>query len=335
MKLYAFFLGLVWTLCLNGQKKGFDFQEACFKNPSLPYCPNRDFAVKPTKGGTTSSGSYGGAPSTRTPTIDAAGIDWRFADPSADVLAVLNGGKLPDSNFAQSIIDQTAANQGLSPAEAQTVFRALSGVNQVALSVRADAVLIMVTGRPADAVLPALEAGWKSLPLGENALLIGHAAAVDQASQRLSTESGLGELPLTAQRRPADSDFWLAGSARLAGPEAVSAGVKQFELTASMRDRFTSDTVFEFDAAPDPSAISTWLSALGDVKIEGAVVSARVSMDAQETRRNLTQIAKSPLGRGLGQFVQSARHLPVRDTATTVHTKPVIYGLDGGPQEVK
>jgi len=329
------------AFCLLGQKKGFDFQEACFKNPSLPYCPARDFVIKPPKDGATPNGPYSTAsPATvHPPTIDAAGIDWRFADPSADALAVLNFGKLPASSVAQSVIGQVASSQsaskGLSPAEAQAIFRALSGVNQVALSVRADTLLILVAGRPADAILPALEAGWKSMAVGENALLIGPAAAVDQASQRLSTYAALGEFPQTAQQRTAGSEFWIAGSAKLAGQEAVSAGVKRFELTASLGDRLTSDAVFQFDGAPDPMAIRTWLTTLGDAQLEGNAVRARMSMDADETRRNPARIGLSPLGRGLGVFIQAARYLPVRDTATTVHTKPVIYGLDNGPREVK
>jgi hypothetical protein len=233
------------------------------------------------------------------------------------------------------VIDQLASNQGLSPAQAQNIFRALSGVSQVALSVRADTILIMVTGRTADAILPALEAGWKSMPVVENALLIGQAAAVDQASRRLSIDSALAELPRAAQQRPAGSEFWVVGSAKLAGQEALSVGVTRFELTASIWDRLTSDAAFEFAGAPDPGAIRAWLSTLGDAQIEGNAVLARMSMDADEARRNLTQIARSPLGRSLGAFIQSARYLPVRDTATTVHTEPVIYGLDDGPREVK
>lgn len=233
------------------------------------------------------------------------------------------------------MIDQLASTRGLNPTEAQNIFRALSTVHQVALSVRADTILMLVTGRPADAVLPALQAGWKSAPVGERGLLIGQAAAVDEAARRLQSNSQLGELPQTAQQRPANSDFWIVGSAQLAGQEAVSAGVKRFELTATMGDQLTSDSVFKFDGAPDPNVLKAWLTTLGDAKIDGNAIGARMSMDAEETRRNLAEVAKSPLGQGLGAFIQSARYLPVRDTETTVHTKPVIYGLDGGPRELK
>jgi len=332
--------GLACAFCLDGQynqKKGFDFTEACFRNPRLPYCPGRDFAPKPDpKGGKTSGvGRYATAGETAPSTIDAAGIDWRFADPDADALAVLNGSKLSAAPFAHSLIDLLGSKQGLTQDEAQSVFGALSGINQVALSVRGDKILLMVTGRPADSILPAPKAGWKAVPLGTSAVLMGNADAVDQASQRLTMDSALGDLPSAAQQRPGDSEFWTAGSAKLAGQEAVSAGVKRFELMASMRDGLASDTIFEFDAARDPSAIKTWLSTLGDAKMEGNAVLVRTTMGADETRRNVSQIGASPLGQRLGAIISSARYLPKRDTEATVHAHPVIYGLDGGPREVK
>src|ERR1700733_4670242 len=337
MKLRVFVFGLAWTYCLYGQKppKGFDFDEACFRNPSLPYCSMRDFVNKPAPAAKGGKPAYSVGTSTpgATATTDAAGIDWRFADPSADALAALKCSNLSATPFAHSLIDQLGSSQGLTPEEAQRVFRALSDVNQVALSVHEGKIVLMVTGRAADSILPAPEAGWKAVPLGGDALLIGHADAVDQAFQRLSMDSALGELPGQARRRTGDSDFWAAWSAKLAGQEAVGAGAKRFELTASMRNRFTSDTVFEFDGAPDPSAIHAWLSTLGDAKIEGNVVHARISLETEEARRNLNQIALSALGQRLGVIVTSARYLPVRDTGAA-RTKPVIFGLDGGPQEV-
>ena len=70
-------------------------------------------------------------------TVDAGGIDWRFADPSADALAVLNCSKLKASPLAHSLIDQLGASQRITGADMLKIFEALSGVNQVAISVRA------------------------------------------------------------------------------------------------------------------------------------------------------------------------------------------------------
>ena len=309
--------------------KGWTFTEACFRNPSLPYCAQRDFVIKAGKG----KGNEVAPPSTGKPTKDAAGIDWRFADPYADTVAVLDSNKLPAAALARSLINQLAANQGLNATEAQSVFRALSAVNQVALSVRDEKIVILVTGRPADAILPALERDWKAVTLGGDALLIGNSSAVEQASQRLTMDIGLGDLPLAAQHRTGGSEFWMAGSAELAGQEAMSAGVKRFELMASMHDGLASDTVFEFDGAPDANAIQSWLGTLGGARLDGTAVHMTMSMNAEDTRQNLSKIAVSSLGQHLGTIVKSARYIPVRDTSATVHTKPVIYGLDGGPQE--
>lgn len=326
-------MGFVCAASVSGQHQRFSWQEACFKNPTAPYCDGHDFFVKPTKNkdGTISGGTWSAMPSA----VDAGGIDWRFADPAADTLGVLNCSKLGASPIAHSLIDELGTDQGLRQPELQNIFRALSGLDQVALSIRADRIVLMVTGRTPDSILPAPEAGWKAVPLAGSVVLIGHTDMVDQAVQRLSMANPLSELADMALHRQADSDFWAVGSAKLASPEAVTAGVKLFMLTASIRDRLSSDTAFEFNGVPEASAIKAWLSTLADAKIEGNAVHVRMSKEADETRQSFGPIAVSPFGQRLGALIKSSRYLPVRDTATTVHTKPVIYGLDDGPREVK
>jgi hypothetical protein len=147
--------------------------------------------------------------------------------------------------------------------------------------------------------------------------------------------SPLGELPRLAQQRQADSEFWVAGSAQLAGQEAAALGVKRFSLTATITERLTSQTAYEMNAVPDANALKAWLSTLGEVKIESNIVNASTSVQIDETRPSFDKTAVSPLGQRLGPFIKSARNLPVRDTPTTVHTKPVIYGLEEGAREVK
>lgn len=330
-------LGFVCAGSLCAQSYGpkvNDFTESCFRNPALPYCKTRDFVPK---SGAGNSGAAYGAASTGAPqaTLDSAGIDWRFADPFADSLAVLDCVRLSTSGFARDLIARLGSAQGLTPSQAQDVLHALSGVRRIALSVRGDAVLIMVTGRPADAVLPALESGWKALPLGASAVLIGPSAAVEEASRRLLAGDGLAGFPLAAQHRPADAAFWMIGSATLAGSDAVAAGAKQFDLAASLADPLSIVTTFHFDAAPAPAAIRPWLNTLGGVSVQGQIIRAKLSLDQSGLQQDSTQLAASPLSVGLAAVIRSARYLPVRDNAATVHTKPVIYGLDDGPRELK
>ncbi len=224
MKIRALAFGLACAFCLNGQKR-FSWQDACFFNPAAPYCMGHELASKLGKK------NVAGAPGELLlgpSSVDATGVDWRFADPSADALAVLNCGKLLASPHAHSLINRLAASQGLSAAEAQTIFRKLSSVDQVALSVRENRVVLMVTGRAPGSVLPAPEAGWKSVALDGKTLLIGPADDVDQAAKRISILSPLGELASVAQQRPADSGFWAAGpeptgrsGSRKLGSEAI------------------------------------------------------------------------------------------------------------------
>ena len=133
--------------------------------------------------------------------IVAGGIDWRFADPSADALVGFNASSLSASPLAHNLIDQLGAGQRITEADMRKIFEALSGVNQVAISVRDNRILVMVTGRRQGSTLPALEAGWKSVPVGGNAMLVGHAEAVDQAVQRIAMEGTATELTRAAVER--------------------------------------------------------------------------------------------------------------------------------------
>ncbi len=58
------------------------------------------------------------------------------------------------------------ANLGLKEADMEKMTRAFAGVQQVAISMRGNQILILVTGRSPEASLPALDQGWKAaLPL--------------------------------------------------------------------------------------------------------------------------------------------------------------------------
>ncbi len=200
---------------LWGQHRRFSWQDACFKNPAAPYCPGHDFAVKPSppvKDGAQRSVGAGqdsipAAPQPATPAvIVVGGIDWRFADPLADSLAGFNAGRLPASPLTRAVIAQLGATLDLAEADLQKISLGLAAVYQMALSVRDKRVVIMVTGRAPGQSISALEAGWKSVRMAGNALLFGHADAVDQAVQRIGSEPPRSELTCLAEDFQAGSD---------------------------------------------------------------------------------------------------------------------------------
>ena len=317
MRIRILAFALAGTASLCAQHRRFSWQDACFKNPAAPYCSGHEYAVKPVhsgKDGAPRSGVKDPSEVPSTPSlIVAGGIDWRFADPSADALAGFSLSKLSASPLARGLIAQLVSSQGATEADIQKIFAGLCGANKVGLSLHDNQIVIMVTGRAPDSILPALETGWKAVPAPGNATLLGHAVAVDRALQRIAMEGPPAELQ-------ADSEFWAAGPAGLAG-------VKWVSLTVSIRDRVTSDVAFEFDGVPDASMLP---ATLGDAVIEGNVVHVR----ADEVRRGFGQIAGSPLGERLASLLMAARYLPQRGVTGAGHAKPVIYGLDSGPKEV-
>src|SRR4029077_8029044 len=117
-------IGLACAAGLFGQyHRRFSWQDACFNNPRLPYCNGHDSAVRPTKGGDPKTGTSSGTSSAMDPTVDADGVDWRFAAPSSDALAVLRGSQVSTSPVGHNLIDQLGATEGLSQADVQNVFR--------------------------------------------------------------------------------------------------------------------------------------------------------------------------------------------------------------------
>jgi hypothetical protein len=340
----------VWTACVFGQSK-FSWQDACFKNPGAPYCPGHDFAIKkqPQTNNSSSNNSSKGvvnqvfspngraASNTRTAApslIEIGGIDWRFADFFPDALIGFNFTSLAASPMARNLLTQLGAKQGLTEADMNKVFDGLSDVDQVAISVKANRMVVMITGRVTDAALPAPEAGLKIVPVSANAMLIGPPDLVNQAAQRINSKAFPTEWASLAEERQASCEFWAIASPSAVGPQAVNAGLKRFSMIVSIRDRFISDLAFEFNGIPNPNTIKTWQTSLGPLTLEGNVAHVRTAMEANEVQQKFGQIAASPLGERLSEMVAAAKYLPARDTSVPKQTHPVIYGLEGGPKVV-
>jgi hypothetical protein len=346
IRLLAF--GLVTAASLYGQAYGhprFNWQNYCFDHPASPVCPSHEFYDKrpaPPKATPSPSVVTNLFPSPRQEAtaspIVVGGIDWRFADPSADALVGFNFSALSASPLARKLIAQLGVSQGLTGVDMRKILDGLSGVDQVALSVRDNRIVIMVTSET-NSTLPTLEAGWKAVPVSGNVMLIGHADAVDEAVRRIAMKGPLDESARLSEERQTNNEFWAAGSAGFVGAQAVRAGLRRFALTVSLRNRLASDLAFEFNGPPNAGTLRIW-PVLDGGSIEGNVVHVRMPAEAKveadadvdEVPPRFGQIAGSPLGQRLAALVMAARYLPVRDTTVPKQTKPVIYGLDGGPR---
>jgi hypothetical protein len=347
MSMRWFAMVLVCAVALSGQKR-MNWQNLCFKNPGSPVCQGRDYATKPParepspekKGAGVQSVTHVVSPAQHSASpavIAVGGIDWRFADPSADALVGVNFSRLVSSTLARNLIVRLGAQQGISEAEMNKIADGLSDVDQVALSFHENRMVAMVTGRVTDAGFPPPEAGMKIAPVSASVMLVGHEDAVDQAIRRIAIKIPLiDDVAKLAEESQSRSELWAIGSAALLGPQAVSGGVKRFLLNVSVRDNLTSDLTIEFYRTPDMSTLHAWQTTLGTAAIEGNALHVRISIEAGEVEQKFGLIAAGPVGQRLGALLQAARYLPAHEStpSSPKATKPVIYGLDGGPREV-
>ena len=325
---------LLFAASLYGQKTHkFSWQDACFNNSTAPYCMGHEDAIKRSARTKEAVAHNAGAPRENTPLpINSGGIDWRFADPLADAIAGFNFKDLSASPLARKLVIQFGVTEGVTEADMKKKLDGLAGVHQVAISTHDNRIVALITGVSVSA-LPALEAGWKSVPVSADMILVGHADAVDQAVQRIASNGPLSDSTRLAQERQFNSEFWAVGSSRFVGPQAESSTLQRFSLALSIQDLFASDATFEFNAAPAADAVPFW-PILGDAAIENNVVHAQTSMQGDEAQQRVGQMANSSLGQHLAALVTAGRYLPFRDITVLKKTKPVIYGLDDGPKVI-
>ncbi len=346
MKICVVPLGLLGAVAIFGQgTSNSNWQNRCFNNPGLPYCQGRDFAVKPKPAAKdTSSGVTRGTGATAAPSASGArrqqggsapalmtvgDIDWRFADPFPDALIGFNFNGIVESPLARSLINQLGARQKLSEADMQKIFDGLSGIDQIGVSVRDNRFVVMLTGSVTAMMKPPAEPGIKCVPISGSAMLFGSADAVDQAVQRINMGVPLSELARSGEQRQSTSEFWAVGSARLAGPEAVRVGLRRFALTVWIRNQIISDLALEFNTPPAAKMVQAMQGS-----VEGNTVHKRTSIEASEVQSKFAEIVAGPVGERLAELVEAGKYLPARDATAPRQTKPVIYGLDGGPKVV-
>jgi hypothetical protein len=282
-------------------------------------------------------GRNAGAPREGTPLpVNSGGIDWRFADPLADALTGFNFKDLSASPLPRTLVIQLGANAGVTEADMKKKLDGLTGVHQVAISTRDNRIVAMLIGVSV-ATLPTLEAGWTAVPVANSvpdAILVGHADAVEQALQRIAANAALSDSTRLAQEQQLNSEFWAVGSPRFIGPQAESTSLQRFSLALSAQDRFTTDATFEFNAAPAAASPILFWPTPGDAVIENNALHIQQSIEAGEAQQRVGQMSSSALGQRLAALLTTGHYLPFRDITVLKKTKPVIYGLDDGPKVI-
>ena len=220
---------LVCAALAQGQSFKTNWANSCFMNPASVVCKNHDFAIKPAKGGRKeATNAFSSAPgSGRAARIGAIDIDWRFADPQPDALAGFYVPGLSASPLGRSLIAQLAAKQNLSEADMQKIFEGLAGVDQIALSVRDNRVVVMVTGRVKELTLPPSDgriegrdafgnhAAFRACRRGRPGGRAPRGAVFSTSEPCLLSCRGL-------RRASGQQRFWATPSGRIVGGDAVT-----------------------------------------------------------------------------------------------------------------
>jgi len=338
MRIQILASAFVCVALAQGQSFKTKWANSCFMNPASPVCKDHDFAIQPPRGGKKGAANAFTSTGNGTPAriLDNA-IDWRFADPQADALAGFHVSGLAASPLGRALIAQLGARQNLTEGDMQKIFDGLASVDQIALSIRDNRVVAIVTGRVKELTLPP-DGELKAVLISGTTLLFGHADAVAQAVERITapvpTTSQPSELAEFAAERQSSSEFWATASGQLLGPEAVSDRLQRLSLAVSLGNTLASDFAFEFDGPPSAKSLETWQATLGAATADGNTVYSSASMRADEVQQKFGRIVSSPLGVPLAALVGAARNLPMRDLNALKQTHPVIYGLDNGPRVV-
>jgi len=198
-------------------------------------------------------------------TLPTQNLDWRFADPGAQLIGGVDVKSLLESPLVKSALDQTASQMGPSAAMMQMVLGQLTGVTQVYFSITGrkddtDA-LIMIKGTLDDAAAramlqgavtssataaPATGTATAPLPIDfarvdADTILLGKPALLSPALRRMQRPASTQPNPLLARAAAlaAGNDFWIAGSsAELSAVAPIVEGLKGLALGLSLQRDF-------------------------------------------------------------------------------------------------
>ena len=291
--------------------------------------------------------------------------DWRFAHPGATLVGGFRVKATLDSPLVNALIAQaTVKNPSAGPMVAM-VKAALGGVTEVRFSVRDMGkgkdpdVLALVSGVFDDAAAQALMQGktqGKTTTsvhrIDANTLLVGEGQSLQDALDRMSKPAvGLQARALTRSKDLSKNDLWIAGALPalpmtlpvLDSLRGIALGISaQADLRIEVALETNSPKAAEdlVSSARRSQAQQPGIGAALQTEVDGSTARFRFVMEGNQVIQAVRQAienqsAPSALTGLLGQpapVFQSNE--PVKSDKPT-RDAIVIYGLEGGPREIK
>ncbi len=282
--------------------------------------------------------------------------DWRFAHPGATLVGSIHVKAVLDSPLVNTLITQAAAKDPSSGAMVGMIRGALAGVSEVRFSVldmgkgKNPDVLALVTSGLDDAAAGALTQGKAGIRrIDANTILVGEGQSLDEAVARMSKPAvGLQARALDRSKALAGNDLWLAGTLPdlpmtipvLDSLRSVALGITaQSDLRVELALETASPKMAEdlVSSARKSQQQQPALGAALQSEVDGSTARFRFAMEGDQLIQAVQQaIANSGGQPSLPAFLGQSQAAP--EPAAPPKPKRdsiMIYGLDGGPREIK
>ena len=292
--------------------------------------------------------------------------DWRFAHPGATLVGSFRVKAMLDSPLVNTLIAQASAKDPSAGAIAGMVRGVLGGVDEIRFSVRDMGkgknpdVVALITGALDENAARAMSQGKTALRrIDANTLLMGEGPSVEEAAARMrKPATGLQARALDRGRALANYDLWVAGSLPempmtipvLDSMRTIALGISaQGDLRIEVAIETASPKMAEelVSEARKSQMKQPALGAALQSEADGSTARFRFVMQGDQVVQAVQQAmangtAQSPFSGLLGQGGPRTSAGPQTPVVAEPPAPPkpqrdtiVIYGLEGGPREIK
>lgn len=287
--------------------------------------------------------------------------DWRFAHPGATLVGGFRIKAALDSPLVNTLITQATAKDPSATTMVGMIRAALGGVSEVRFSIRDMGkgknpdVLALVTGVLDDAAARTMTQGKAGVRrMDANTLLIGEGQSLEDAVARMNQPAvGLQARAIDRSKALANNDLWIAGTLPefpmtipvLDSLRSLALGISaQSDLRVEVALEMASPKMAEdlVSSARRSQARQPGLGAALQSEVDGSTARFRFAMEGNQVIQAVQQAmanggGQSPLAGFLGQspVLADPAGSETGGSAKPKRDSVVIYGLEGGPREVK
>ncbi|HXP84497.1 MAG TPA: hypothetical protein VN841_07250 [Bryobacteraceae bacterium] len=308
--------------------------------------------------------------SPQAPQSPAQQVDWRFADPGAQLIGGIDVHSLLNSPLVKAALEQAAAKMGPSALVMQMTLGTVSGVSQVYFSITARKEdgegLMMIKGTLDDAAVRAFLQGAASgagaTPSSEpkpaqpkmdmarvdaTTILMGSPSQLSAALRRIQRPASAVPNPLVARAKTlaAGNDFWIGGTLPdIPAIALIAGGIKGLALGISAQkdlrfkislDMATAELAQQMAAQAQKSAGEALHTQAGlDTKVEAKVVGTTLNITSSMDGDQILKVLAEKLQDGVppGALLGVG---PTKATPATTASQPAPAPVPQGPRTVK